>query len=560
MDNQPAPESLNPQPGLPLRQTAWILAGVLTGLLLAAMDQTIIATALPKIVEDLGGFSQYAWVFTAYMLASTSAVPIAGKLSDLYGRRDTYLAGLAVFMLASILNGLSTTMTQLICFRALQGVGAGTIMANTFTVIGDIFPPAERGKWQGVVGAVWGIASVLGPLAGGYLTDQLSWHWIFYINLPLGLVSAVILLTFMPPLRRRIDHRSIDYLGAALLVSGVVSLLLAFEYGGHRMDWLNPRVLGLFAFSVAALGWFIRHERGVPEPIQPPFLFRNPIFVVSALVVFLVGGSMFGVIMFIPLFAQVTAGYSATEAGVVLMPLMVAMVVGATLGGQIISRARGYRTLALAGLLISIMGLLLLYRMDSSPTRFAFMFNLVLVGGGMGTTFPVFMISVQNAFPHRVLGVVTGSIQFFRSMGGAVGTALFGSFLVMRLRARTGPLLSGDQFRGTPLESILDDPLTLLNSGGLSQLRETVSTTIASTGASPIESAPFEILRQGLTTSMHDLFLLALVVTVASLGIAWFLQEQPLRTSNDPTDFDPGDFGPGDHDPAAPSLSDSLTG
>jgi EmrB/QacA subfamily drug resistance transporter len=444
-----------------------------------------------------------------------------------------YLAGLAIFTAASILNGLSATMTQLILFRALQGVGAGIIMSNTFTVIADIFPPAERGKWQGVVGATFGIASVVGPLVGGYLTDHWSWHWIFYINLPVGVVSAVILWTAMPPHARTSERRPIDYAGAVLLVAGTIPLLLAFQLVGQSAAWLSPQVLGLMAVAAVMLPLFVWNERRVAEPLQPPALFAEPVFVVSAVVVFLVAGTMFGAVLFIPLYAQLMAGYSATEAGVVLMPLMLSMVTGATIGGQMISRTSSYRRVAIGGLAMCLTGFLLLSRLGQPLSRNVLMTELALVGAGMGVTFPVFMISVQNAFPHPVLGVVTASIQFFRSIGGAVGAAVFGTFLSMRLRAHVARILAESHAASAGWGPMLSDPLALLNGGGLSRLHQEPAAWPS--GPAALSETALAVLKQAFNSSMRELFLLGAALLAVSLWVALYLKEIPLRTTHQPT-------------------------
>ncbi|MEE9202304.1 MAG: DHA2 family efflux MFS transporter permease subunit, partial [Dehalococcoidia bacterium] len=358
-DTTPPPEELQSLSTLPRSTIVVTVIGVLLGLLLAALDQTIVATALPRIVSDLGGFDRFAWVFTAYMLASTAGLPIAGKLSDIYGRKPLYLVGIAIFILGSILSGTSQTMMQLILFRGLQGLGAAVIMANAFAVVGDIFPPAERGKWMGIFGAVFGLASIVGPLTGGYITDNLSWRWVFYVNLPVGLVAAAVLLAAMPHLRDRSVKRKIDFTGAATLVAAVVSLLLALTWAGNTYPWVSPQVIGLMSFSAAMLLVFWMVERRAAEPVLPPILFANRIFNVAMGVTLLTGIAMFGTIIFLPLFIQVVIGASATWSGAVLTPMMLSLVVGSAVSGQIISRTGHYRFLGVAGMAIMSVALYL---------------------------------------------------------------------------------------------------------------------------------------------------------------------------------------------------------
>lgn len=528
----PPPEGPQSLAALPRARIVITVIGVLLGLLLAALDQTIVATALPRIVSDLGGFDRFAWVFTAYMLASTAGLPLAGKLSDIYGRKPLYLVGIAIFILGSILSGLSQTMIQLIIFRGLQGLGAAVIMANAFAVVGDLFPPAERGKWMGIFGAVFGIASIVGPVTGGYITDNLSWRWVFYVNIPVGLVAAVVLLVAMPHLRDRSVKRKIDFIGAATLVAAVVSLLLALTWGGNTYPWVSPQVIGLMAFSVAMLLVFRAVERRAPEPVLPPTLFANRIFNVAMGVTFLTGISMFGAIIFLPLFIQAVIGASATSSGAVLTPMMLSVVVGSAVSGQIISRTGHYRFLGVAGVVLLTVGLYLFSRMGTDTGYGTVVRNMVVMGVGLGTTFPTYIISVQNAFPHRMLGIVTSTVQFFRMSGGTFGAAVMGSLLATRMAGHMARGIAQAQASGALPPGTAGMPGSPLPSGGMEALNNF-------TGAGGISGVPepmMGLVRTALAASLQEVFLLAMAVAAVAAVVALFMKEIPLRRSNAPTE------------------------
>ena len=499
------------------RHLAIAVIGVLLGLLLSALDGTIVGTAMPRVVAELGGLEHYAWVATVYLLGSTAAVPIFGKLSDLYGRKWFYVGGLLLFMLASALCGLSQSMTQLIAFRGLQGVAGGILAANAFAIIGDIFPPKERGKWQGVMGSVFGVASVIGPALGGWLTDGPGWRWVFYVNLPVGVIAIAVLLVGLPAIRPH-EPGPIDWLGAATIVGATVPLLLAFSWGGTEYPWSSPQIIGLLLLAVVMTVAFLLAERRAPEPIIALHLFQDRTFTVSVISMFLVGAGMVGAIMYIPLFMQGVIGASATESGTVMTPMMIALVAASTLGGQVISRVGRYKWASLSGLALMTAGLWLLTRMGIDAGRGDVVRNLVVLGLGIGLAMPTFTLAVQNAFPAKDLGAVTAAVQFFRSIGSTIGVALMGTFLTTRLASGLAT--------GIPpqvAQALISPEATRMIEAQFALLPDGARLFAELMGA----------LRLALATSVHDVFLVAAIVAFGGVIVAVFLPETPLRGRQD---------------------------
>lgn len=508
------------------KQKGAIMGGLMLGLLLASLDQTVVGTAMPRVIAHLGGMSLYAWVFTAYMLASTASVPIFGKLSDLFGRKPFYIAGLIVFMVGSMLSGAAQTMNQLIAFRGLQGVGAGILFTNAIAIIGDIFPPAERGRYQGLMGAVFGLSSVIGPLVGGYITDSLNWRWVFYVNLPVGILAALVFTWAMPSIRASGLKRAIDYFGVATLLLATVPMLLAFSWAGKEYAWGSARIVGLLVFSGLAWIAFLAAESRAKEPILPLDLFRNGIFTVSSIVVFLTGFGMFGAIAFVPLFMQGVIGVSATNSGLLLTPMMLGMVVSSTIAGQVMSRSGRYKAMSIAGLILLTLGSYLLSSMTEATTYAQAIFYLVLTGLGLGVTFPVFTLTVQNALPYNRLGVVSAAVQFFRSIGGTIGVAILGSILSTRLSQELTAAIPEAVRRTVPAEQLsrLTDPQVLVNPDALRAIQEQ-----APPGFTAVLQPLMAALKHALAVSVHDVFLFGTIaIGVAVIACIW-LKEVPLR-------------------------------
>jgi EmrB/QacA subfamily drug resistance transporter len=432
------------------RATLLAMSGVLLGMLLAALNQTIVATALPRIVGDLGGMDHYSWVFTAYMLAATVTTPIYGRLSDVYGRRPFFVAGIVIFMAGAVVSGLAGSMTQLIVGRAIQGLGAGALIPLAVATIGDLIPPSERGRWQGLTGAVFGFASVIGPTTGGWISDHADWRWVFFVSLPVGLVAlAVVVATLkIPPHPDR--GTKVDYAGGALLALGLSSGLLAIVQGGP---------FELYACSVLILAVFVWWERRVEQPIVPVELFGTRIFTASNLAGFTVGVGMFGAIMFVPLYVQDVLGSSATASGLVLTPLMLAMMLTSVGSGQVITRTGRYRWALILGPVVMGAGYVLLATMDAGSPRMHATVAMVVTGLGLGLLLQNLALVVQNGVPSRHLGAATSAVQFSRSIGGTIGVSVMGAILAAGHPAAAGPQELADAIHpifviGVPLMAI----------------------------------------------------------------------------------------------------------
>src|ERR687885_2759730 len=411
------------------RETVLAVAGLMLALFLVALDQTVVGTALPKIIADLNGFEHYAWVTTAYLLASTSMIPVIGKLGDIYGRKWFIIAGVAIFLAASALCGAAWGMTELILFRGLQGLGAGMIFSNIFTSVADIFPdPARRAKYQGVFFSVFALTSVIGPLLGGWITDNISWRWVFYINLPLGVFSLFALPVVLHQSVRRVGVK-IDYLGAATITASVVSLLLALSWVGEGYDWDATRVVIGFVISGILFALFIPVELRAAEPIIPLSLFKNRVFGSAALLMFMVGIGMFGIILYTPLFVQGVLGKTATGSGTVLTPLVLSMTAVSIAGGQIIARPRRTKPFMIFGTVVMTFGVYLLTALDVNSSTGTVALFLVVTGLGLGLIMPTATLAVQSTVDKKILGVATSATQFIRMVGSTVGTAVIGSLI-----------------------------------------------------------------------------------------------------------------------------------
>ncbi len=520
-------------PGLTPRQVKMTLIGVMFAMFLASLDQTIVATAIPRIVADLDGFDRFTWISTAYIVASTSVVLIAGAVSDIYGRKWLFVGGIAIFLLGSALAALSPTMNALIVFRAVQGLGGGIIFALSFVTIADLFPPAERGKYMGIIAAMFGISSVLGPTLGGFITDQLSWQWIFIVNIPLGIPVIALFIRLFPDAKKVGPTRKIDWVGAGLIVLAIVPLLLGLSWGGNQFEWSSTQVVSALVMGGVMVVVFVLYESRIPNPLLPLAVFKNRIVGIGLIVSFLTGVAMFGAIFFVPLFFQGVLGASPTASGSFLTPMMLGIVFGAAISGQILSRTGGhYRIQGVAGLSIMAAGLFGLSRVSGDTSHGYALTSAVIMGFGLGTSFTIYTTAIQNSVPQQFLGIATSSAQFFRSVGGSIGLALFGSYLVRQFKSGMEANLPDEAFEAVPpqlLEQISDNPNALLSP----EASESLLSAFAASGESGAELGlrVMAAIRESLANAVGDIFFLAFIFVLISVVAAVFIREIPLIRS-----------------------------
>jgi EmrB/QacA subfamily drug resistance transporter len=495
-----------PDTGLTGRALVTVFGALMLGMFLAALDQTIVSTALPTIVGDLGGLNHLSWVVTSYLLAATASTPLYGKLGDMYGRKPVFLAAILIFLGGSMLSGLSQSMGQLIAFRALQGMGAGGLMVGAQAIIADIVPPRDRGRYMGLIGGVFAVSSVAGPLLGGFLVETISWRWVFYVNMPIGAL-AVLVVTFRLHLRTPSQRRSIDYLGAALLTAGVSALILVTTWGGSQYPWGSPQVVGLAVAGVVLLAAFIWQERRAAEPIIPLTLFRSAVFRVATGLGFVIGLAMFGAIIFIPLFLQLVYGVSPTSSGLRLVPLMAGLLGASIISGRVISRIGRYKPFPIAGTAVTTLGLFLLSRLEVDTAPWLASVYMLVLGIGLGLVMQVIVLVVQNDAPARDVGVATSTATFFRSMGGSLGVALFGAIFASRL---------ADQLRAVPGQAAAH------LSGG-------VNIRPAEVHALP-PGARHGVL-VAFVNALQPVFLVGAGLTAVAFVLALLLKEVPLRAT-----------------------------
>lgn len=514
---------------LSYRRKLTIMAAIMTAMFFSSINQTIVGVALPRIISQLGGMEYYTWVITIYLLTSTIATILVGKLSDIYGRKRFILSGIVIFMIGAFLTGTSADIIQLIIYRGVQGTGAGIIMATAFTAIGDLFSPRERGRWSGLMSAIFGLSSVLGPGLGGYIVEHLAWRWVFWLFLPLGLVAFFMILFLFPKAERQ-QAQSIDYAGSLLLTLTIVPLLLAFSWAGTKYDWSSSVIIGLFSMTTAALLLFLWVEKRVKTPVLPLSLFRSSVVSISNVIGFLMHMGMMGALTYMPFYVQGVMGIAPTYAGYITMPMSIGMFTLSAYAGRYMTKTGKYKTLALIGLTTMVLGMALMIVMKSVPVA---VLSMIIFGAGLGLGMPVFMLAVQNVVDSKDLGVATASVQLFRNLGGTIGVAVMGTVLSTNLNSKLGGLIAADGGAAAGLApgmfhklTQLLNPQLLLDHAKLSAVQDGLPPA-----AQPVFAHLAALLKQALAGSLSTVFLTGTLVLVLAFVLTFFLKELPLRTT-----------------------------
>lgn len=504
------------------RRVALILAGLMASLLLAALDSTIVGTAMKTIVNELNGMQYYAWPFTIYMLCSTVAIPISGGLADILGRKPVFLAGIGAFLLGSALCGTSHSMAQLICYRGVQGVGGGVVVSGVFTVVADLFPPEKRARYTGIVTSMYGLASVIGPLAGGFLTDSLSWRWIFYVNVPIGVAALAIVIFAMPNFKAEGRLRPVDYAGTLTLALALAPMLLAFSWAGKDYPWLSAQIIGLFAFSLLMLAAFLLVERKAPNPMVPLSCFGSRTVSASFLIAFLTNAVMFAAIMFLPYFVQGVIGSTATTSGEVTAPMMFGLLVASNVTGFLVSRSSRSKAFVFAAFALMIAGAWLLSTMTVSTTYTEAVVFMVVLGFGIGVSMPIANISAQNAAPREQIGSVTSVVQFFRNIGATIGSAVYGTILANSMASGFQKL--DMSHIPNAVQSLLKNPQVITDAQAVSQIRANVPAAYADYFNNVLNQA-----RGVLAGSVHDVFVFCIFVAAAGVVAAVLFRDVRIK-------------------------------
>jgi EmrB/QacA subfamily drug resistance transporter len=499
----------------------WVLAAVMIVQFTSVLTSTIVSTAAPTIVDELHGLDLYAWIFTAYLLTSSIAVPVVGKLSDLFGRRPFYIGGLLVFLAGSMTSGLSQNMFELIGARALTGIGGGAMMALSVTTLGDIFSPRERGRWMGLIISVFGLGSIAGPLVGGFITDHFGWRWIFYVNLPLGIFSLAMLVWLLPRVQASGRVR-IDWAGITLLVAALVPFLIGLTWAGITYPWGSVQVIGSLVIGGLVAIVFVWHENHAVEPVLSLHLFENRTFTVAVLLSLLMGLSLFGTLTFLPLYAQGVKGQSAQNAGLILAPLMLGFVIGSVIGGQLLTRTGRYKAQAIIGTAVTAVGIALLSGLDAQSSWTTAILDMVITGTGVGAVFPVLSVVVQSAFPYRLLGTANSGRQFFNNLGAVIGVPVMTTIVLESFRRdlpRHLPAAAAHTFAATG-QSLGQGLVSGIGQSGLSQVP----------GLPPsVARLVISAVHESLATGIQRAFLLGAALAAIGLIISFFLPEIPLR-------------------------------